>query len=56
MAALPAVALNAGSSEIRNWIVLAGMLDGLAAEFIDYAPIYRTPAGTGIGVAFAAWR
>ena len=22
----------------------------------EYMPVYRTPAGTGIGMAFAAWK
>lgn len=49
-------ALNAGSSEILNWILVAGALQGLPLQWVDYQPIYRTAAGTGVGVAFAAWR
>lgn len=55
LASLPAAALNAGSSEIRNWIVVAGAVEGLRNQWIDYHPIRRTPAGTGIGAAFAVW-
>jgi hypothetical protein len=53
---LPAHKLIAGSSEILNWVVAAGMVEGLSNKWIDYHPIRRTPAGTGIGVAFSAWR
>ncbi len=52
---LPAGALNAGSSEIRNWIAVAGAIEGLQNRWLEYQPLYRTPAGTGIGVAFSVW-
>jgi len=47
--------LKAGSSEIRNWIVIASAAADLDLDWISYTPSYRTPAGTGIGLAFAAW-
>ncbi len=52
---IPQTALRSGSSEIRNWIVAAGALGGQALEELEYLPVYRTPAGTGIGLAFARW-
>ncbi len=56
---LPAPALMAGSSEIRSRITLAGMVagmvQGMRSEWLDYTPIYRTPAGAGIGMASGAW-
>jgi hypothetical protein len=52
---LPAKLLKSGSSEIRNWIAVAGILDGVKVTWIEYVPVYRTPAGTGIGLAFARW-
>jgi hypothetical protein len=52
---LPAGALNAGSSEILNWVLVAGAVAGMTNRWIEYQPIYRTPAGTGIGVAFGVW-
>lgn len=55
LAALPAALLNSGSSEIRNWITVGGALGDLHNDFITYYPVYRTPAGTGCGMAFAAW-
>jgi len=52
---LPVKLLKSGSSEIRNWIAVAGILAGAKATWVDYVPVYRTPAGTGIGLAFARW-
>lgn len=53
---VPSAALKAGSSEILNWILAAGAIEHLASAWIEYQPIYRTPAGSGIGMGFAAWR
>jgi hypothetical protein len=47
--------LRSGTSEILNWIAAAGTLSGLRARVIDYVPGYRTPAGTGAGMAFVSW-
>lgn len=47
--------LRSGNSEILNWITAAGALTGLRADFVDYVPGYRSEAGTGTGMAFAAW-
>lgn len=52
---LPRGALNSGSSEILNWVVTAGALADTPLTWSEYQPIYRTPAGTGVGVAFAVW-
>jgi hypothetical protein len=52
---LPRGALNAGSSEIRCWILVAGAIQRLRKRWLEYQPLYRTPAGTGIGVAFGVW-
>ena len=55
LAALPLAKLNSGNSEIRNWIVMAGAAAaaGLRCAWREYVPLYRTPAGTGCGMAFA---
>ena len=53
---IPASALNAGSSEIRNWIAMAGALADMQLEWLEYQPLYRTPAGTGVGAAFGVWK
>lgn len=52
---IPARLLNSGSSEIRNWLVVGGAIDGLAPRWRDYIPARRTPAGTGTGLGFALW-
>lgn len=54
--AVPVEALKSGSSEIRNWIMLGGAVSGMTLDWCEYEPIYRTPVGTGVGVAFATWR
>ena len=55
LAAIPTAKLNSGSSEIRNWIVVAGAAERLKTQWQEYVPLYRSPAGTGCGMAFAAW-
>ncbi|MEQ8349641.1 MAG: hypothetical protein RIB84_17135 [Sneathiellaceae bacterium] len=56
LSGLPVNKLEAGSSEIRNWICAAGALEHLDMTWVDYIPGYRTKAGTGTGICFAAWR
>jgi 3-O-methylgallate 3,4-dioxygenase len=55
VAALPLDQLEAGSSEIRNWLAAAGALEHLQMKLVDYVPCYRSEAGTGVGMAFAVW-
>lgn len=52
---LPRNQMRSGNSEILNWVTAAGALEGLEATVIDYVPGYRSPAGTGTGMAFASW-
>jgi 3-O-methylgallate 3,4-dioxygenase len=52
---LPRSKLQAGSSEILNWIAVAGAAGGIDLNWFEYVPGYRTPAGTGTGMSFAAW-
>lgn len=56
LANLDPVRLQAGSSEIRNWIVVAAAASGLAFDWVKYVPGYRTPALTGTGLCFASWK
>jgi hypothetical protein len=56
LAALDPRRLQAGSSEIRNWIVVGEMARELDLDWLEYIPGYRTPALTGTGLAFAAWK
>jgi 3-O-methylgallate 3,4-dioxygenase len=53
--AIPRENLRSGTSEILNWITAAGALAKLRAKVVDYIPGYRSPAGTGAGMAFAYW-
>jgi hypothetical protein len=55
LSGVPRGKLRSGNSEILNWITAAGVLEGLAPTIVDYVPGYRTPAGTGTGMAFARW-
>ena len=52
---IPANLLNSGSSEARMWIAMGGALRDLKHQWSEYIPVYRTPAGTGIGLAFGRW-
>jgi hypothetical protein len=52
---LPAGMLRSGTSETLNWITAGGALSGLSFDLLDYIPAYRSPAGTGVGMAFATW-
>ena len=47
--------LQAGSSEIRNWITVAGAMAGRAVAWREYVPCVRSVAGTGMGMGFLAW-
>ena len=48
---------NSGTSEIRNWVVVAGALEETDLNFglVDYVPCYRSEAGTGCAMAFGTW-
>lgn len=52
---IPEKLLQAGSSEIRNWILVTGVFSQSPVRWAEYIPVYRTPAGTGVGLAFARW-
>ncbi|MER7363949.1 DODA-type extradiol aromatic ring-opening family dioxygenase [Nonomuraea wenchangensis] len=54
--ALPPLGLRSGNSEILNWVMAAGALTGLTVTDSEYIPVHRTPAGTGIGLAFLVWQ
>ncbi len=49
---------QAGTSEIKNWVPVAGaMADlGFPMSLVDYVPCYRSLAGTGNAMAFVYWR
>jgi hypothetical protein len=55
LAGLDPKRLQAGSSEIRSWIVTGAAAADLDLTWFDYIPAYRTPALTGTGLGFARW-
>jgi hypothetical protein len=55
LSSVPVAKLNSGSSEIRNWITVAGACETLDTEWQEYIPCYRSAAGTGCGMGFAVW-
>jgi hypothetical protein len=48
-------ALRSGTSETLNWIFTAGAVDFLPLRSVEYYPLHRTEAGTGVGAAFCIW-
>ena len=52
---LPRERLWGGTSEILNWIALAGAAEPMDLKFLEYVTTYRSPAGTGCGMGFAYW-
>ena len=52
---LPVEQLDSGTSEVRNWIAAAGAGEKLEHRWSEYIPAWRTPAGTGVGLAFGLW-
>ena len=55
LAAIPRDKMRGGTSEILNWVALAGAAERLTPNLIDYVPTYRSPAATGCGMTFAYW-
>jgi len=55
MAAMSPADLVQGTSEIRNWIVVAATAAGRPFDLIHYVPLYRTTNGVGCAMGFARW-
>jgi hypothetical protein len=57
LTSLPEEMFQSGTSEIKNWITIAGIMAeaGLTMRLIDYVPCYRSEAGTGSAMGFAHW-
>ena len=47
-----------GTSEMKNWIPVAGAMAqlGLEPHLLDYVPCYRSEAGTGNAMGFVYWK
>jgi 3-O-methylgallate 3,4-dioxygenase len=54
MSAMPASVFREGTSEILNWIAVAGAADR-NGQVVDYFPLYRTRTGVGCAMGFAYW-
>jgi hypothetical protein len=54
LSSLPSDVLVTGTSEIRNWIVVAGAA-GASGKMVDYVPCYRNDLGVGCAMGFAVW-
>jgi 3-O-methylgallate 3,4-dioxygenase len=52
---LPRSRLQSASTEILNWVAISGAM-GTPMETISYEPAYRSPAGTGVGIAVGHWQ
>jgi hypothetical protein len=52
---LPRERLRGGTSEILNWVALAGAMEDRELKYFEYVTTYRSPAATGCGMAFAYW-
>lgn len=57
MAELSEDILQAGTSELKNWIPVAAAMTqlGLEPDIVEYVPCYRTEAGTGNAMGFVSW-
>jgi 3-O-methylgallate 3,4-dioxygenase len=54
LSGMPDDVLVEGTSEIRNWIAIAGAA-GSGGTMIDYVPCYRNADGVGCAMGFAYW-
>ena len=48
--------LRGGTSEILNWVALAGATEPMELRYLEYVTTYRSPAATGCGMGFAFWQ
>ena len=57
LTSIPLKELQSGTSELKSWISLAGLLEPMKTEMheLDYVPCYRSPAGTGTANGFYWW-
>ncbi len=52
---LPRERLWGGTSEILNWVAMAGAMEERELKYFEYVTTYRSPAATGCGMGFAYW-
>jgi 3-O-methylgallate 3,4-dioxygenase len=58
LSTIPDEIFRAGTSEIKNWITVAGIMaeTRLKMNVVDYVPCYRSEAGTGNAMGFSFWK
>jgi OH-DDVA oxygenase/3-O-methylgallate 3,4-dioxygenase len=58
LTSIPLADLQSGTSELKSWITLAGVLEDVdcTMQEIDYVPCYRSAAGTGTANGFYWWK
>lgn len=58
LAALGEAIFQSGTSEMKNWVPVAGAMADLGFDLtvVDYVPCYRSLAGTGNAMGFVYWR
>ncbi|MBV9119270.1 MAG: protocatechuate 3,4-dioxygenase [Chloroflexi bacterium] len=54
--AIPRNKLKGGTSEILNWVAVAGALPDRDMHLVDYIPGYRSRPTTGCAMTFAYWQ
>lgn len=52
---VPVSNLQGQNGQLRVYITLGGMMGARPIRWSEYLAIYRTPAGTGVGLFFAGW-
>lgn len=57
LVSVPEEIFQAGTSEMKNWITVAGIMaeTRLKMSIVDYVPCYRSGAGTGNAMGFTYW-
>lgn len=57
LTSIPLSEMQSGTSELKSWISLAGVLEPLRTEMheLDYVPCYRSLAGSGTANGFYWW-
>jgi len=57
LCSIPLAHLQSGTSELKSWISLAGLMEDMKVEMhqLDYVPCYRSIAGTGTANGFFWW-
>lgn len=52
---IPVKLIGGSNGQIRDLLMMAGVMEDQRVNWSEYIPVYRTPAGTGIGIAFVSW-